>query len=113
MKKLAVILIATILAANVVSARNDDKKEAKSSNTSSMVKTIKGVVVDKTTGEGLAGASVMVNDKVIYTDFEGNFSVKLSEPKAKIRVGLISYSTTELEINKNLNELKVELDAVE
>lgn len=114
MKKILSILMVSIVALNVIAANEDDKKESTKTVTSSMVSTIKGKVVDKLTGESLAGVTVKVDEStVVYTDFEGNFTINLNQPKAKICVSLISYAPAEVEVNRNSKELKIELNTVE
>lgn len=98
---------------NAMAAKEDAKKESAETSTT-MVSTIKGKVVDKSTGEALAGVSVKLDENtVVYTDFEGNFSINLTQPKAKICVSLISYATTEVEVKKSSNQVKIELSSVE
>lgn len=114
MKKILSIVLVSMFAATSVLAANEDAKKETSTAEATMVRTISGKVVDKTTGEALAGASVKLDDNtVVYTDFEGNFAIKLTQPKAKVSVSLISYSTTDVEINKNSKEVKIELVTVE
>jgi hypothetical protein len=113
MKKILSILIVSMLAMNAMAANEDAKKESAETSTT-MVSTIKGKVVDKSTGEALAGVSVKLDENtVVYTDFEGNFSINLTQPKAKICVSLISYATTEVEVKKSSNQVKIELSSVE
>ncbi|MCB8994905.1 MAG: carboxypeptidase-like regulatory domain-containing protein [Bacteroidales bacterium] len=55
---------------------------------------IEGVVIDENTGEGLAGVEIKLlgSDKLIYTDFDGNFSFEnLSGDKYSISAEYISY----------------------
>jgi hypothetical protein len=113
MKKILSILIVSMLAMNVIAANEDAKKESTETSTT-MVNTIKGKVVDKSTGEALAGVSVKLDENtIVYTDFDGNFTINLTQPKAKICVSLISYATTEVEVKKSSNQVKIELNAVE
>lgn len=97
-----------------VMAANEDTKKESAETTTTMVSTIKGKVVDKSTGEALAGVSVKLDENtVVYTDFDGNFTINLTQPKAKICVSLISYATTEVEVKKSSNVVKIELNSVE
>lgn len=61
---------------------------------------VSGTVVDKQTGESLAGVLVMIKGSDIksYTDLEGNFSFKNLEPGTyTIAVKYISYAADELQ----------------
>jgi len=56
--------------------------------------TIEGKVIDEISGEGLPGAEIrlMGSDKVIYTDFDGNFSFSNILPgNYSISVDYVSY----------------------
>ena len=59
--------------------------------------TYKGVVKDATTGEPLAGASVILKGSTKYgtsTDLDGNFAISIpSGTKAELEVSFISYQT--------------------
>jgi uncharacterized membrane protein len=60
---------------------------------------VSGKVVDKNTGECLAGASVIVKGTNIraYTDLDGNFSISNLEPGTyDLEISYISYQQTEL-----------------
>ena len=56
--------------------------------------TLKGKVIDHQTGEGLAGVEIQVigTKQKVYTDFEGNYTIKNMETGAQaISVSTISY----------------------
>jgi hypothetical protein len=60
---------------------------------------VSGKVIDKNTGESLAGATVIIDNGAIktYTDLEGNFNISnLSPGKHNIKVVYISYQIVEL-----------------
>jgi hypothetical protein len=57
-------------------------------------KTICGIVTDQTTGEGLAGVMVKLSgeDKVVYTDFDGKFSISdLTPGEYTLELEYVSY----------------------
>jgi len=56
---------------------------------------IKGTIIDKTTGETLIGANVLVQGTTHGTvaDFNGNYSLKLNEGTYTLRVSFISYQS--------------------
>jgi hypothetical protein len=62
------------------------------------------IIVDKKTKEELIAASVIVNDSVLYTDFDG---VVVIDTPAKIKIEYPSYESVELEISDSqIVELK-------
>ena len=65
-----------------------------SKNESSSSSVISGRVIDKLTGEALAGVEVKLMDTDVktYTDFDGNFEIKNIDPGAHaLLVDYISY----------------------
>lgn len=67
---------------------------------------LSGVVLDLATGEGLAGATVMIEgtQTKAFTDMTGNFSINGLNPGTyDIKVNYISYEETKLE-RVNLDE---------
>lgn len=113
MKTIISILTVSLLTINAMAGIDDTKKgNAESSSHAFMV--VKGKVVDKSTGEALAGVSVKLDDRTVaYTDFDGNFTVELTQPSAKISASLISYATAELEIKNQNKSITIELNSVE
>lgn len=57
--------------------------------------TVFGTLVDKETGEKLVGAKIYNSGKVIYTDFDGNFELKINSPDT-LKINFISYKDTTL-----------------
>ena len=60
--------------------------------------TISGQVVDKLTGEPLAGACVTAGSRAVYTDFDGNFSIEQAAGNT-LNVSLISYEAQQVQAN--------------
>jgi len=74
---------------------------------------VSGSVIEAKTGEPIPGANIKVVGKSIgtTTDFDGNFSLKIAQdPPFSIEISLIGYSSTEVEITQNNQELSVSLD---
>ncbi len=112
MKKLVLAAIC-ILSFSVVHANDCDgagKKELMATGQ------IEGKVIDKATGEALAGVALKLEgkDKKYYTDFEGNFIIEgVTQGEHDIEIYYISYqSVTVKDIHTCNTELtlKVELE---
>ncbi len=77
--------------------------------------TIKGIVIDKITGEALAGVKIdLVNsNNAVYTDLDGNFEfTDVKTGTHNIKTNLISYKSSVIEINCNskTNDIEISLD---
>ena len=78
------------------SARNGEPVSNSASELSANTSKVSGRIIDKQTGEGLAGALVKLNGNNIkaYTDLDGNFTLeKLLPGQYDIIVSYISYDT--------------------
>ncbi|SNR66592.1 TonB-dependent receptor [Lutibacter flavus] len=74
---------------------------------------VSGTVKEAKTGQPIPGANIKVVGKSIgtTTDFDGNFSLKIAQnPPFSIEVSLIGYSSAEVEITQNNQELNIALD---
>lgn len=56
---------------------------------------MKGIVLDKNTGEPLIGATILVKDTSIgvVTDLDGNFTLKLPQKDTQLVISYIGYET--------------------
>ncbi len=62
---------------------------------SANVTSIQGKIIDKSTGEPLAGVSVKIEgtDQVVYSDFDGNFAFdNVTAGTFTIKVSMVSYT---------------------
>lgn len=82
--------------------------------------TVSGKVVDEETGEGLAGAAVVIPSagKGALTDFNGDFKFSVKAGTYTLRITYVGFATIEQEIvvadgqKTNLGELKATPDAI-
>lgn len=120
MKNLVTILIAVILVAglnNTTIASGDDENKEKNEK---MTTSLKGKVVDQSTGEELTGVKIELKgtEKEAYTDFEGRFSFsELLPGNYNVSASYISYkdrefSDVKLEISDK-NSITLKLESVE
>jgi outer membrane cobalamin receptor len=75
--------------------------------------TVTGTVKDAKTGETLLGANIKVSRKAVgtTTDFDGNFSLTVSEaPPFTIEVSMLGFKTVKVEITKNNQKVEVSLE---
>jgi hypothetical protein len=71
---------------------------------------ISGKVIDKVSGEEIAGAEIKLGDKIIYTDLNGNFSVNININQPELVVKSISYNDTKITVDTfSYNSLVIEL----
>ncbi len=70
---------------------------------SSSTRLITGKIIDKVSGEEIAGAEIQIGEKKIYTDLEGNFSavvpVDPQSSKIEAAVNYISYNEACIQID--------------
>jgi len=106
MKKIYLIIV-IIFFGNLVFAGDTDKTKEKDNS-----KLIFGKIIDKKSGEEIAGAAVKIDDKIIYTDLNGNFSANISTKKTEAIITSISYNVTKVNIDPfSYNTIVVELES--
>lgn len=114
MKKVIFASILTLSIATCFAIEGMDPAEA----TANYTEAIEGKIIDKTTGESLAGVALVVDGsaKKYYTDLDGNFSIGGIAPGIhNIDILYVSYQGITLkDISTQTNELKlkVELESV-
>jgi hypothetical protein len=109
--KIRLISTAMILmVATTLTFATGHKTKAKTGD-SNVMYSITGTVVDKATGEALAGVLIKVNETgtTVYTDFEGNFELSVAPGKYKLSTSFISYETTAIELDANGSKDQVDL----
>lgn len=88
---------------SISSFANDDKSTTLS---------VQGKVIDKNTGEALAGVSVIVSGQEVFTDFDGNFNINISLDES-VEVSFISYKSVKIEaedLNTKNNYVEIALE---
>lgn len=69
---------------------------------------VKGKITDKSTGEGLVGCVVTIEQKSVATDLDGNYVIEVSPGERKILVKLVGYLP--YEGSQNIKEGETRLD---
>jgi hypothetical protein len=108
MKNILIITMVALMGLNVTV--NAAKKADKDANTEVITdsKEIRGVVYDKTTNESLAGAVVMLNGQKVYTDLEGNFTLKNVDLNSELKISMISYQEKTIKLDvSNQKSVKI------
>jgi hypothetical protein len=120
MKKLATLIVIIFFSSAMVLAENanEEKENAKKSESAVMTTTISGKVFDKITGESLAGVKVSIDgtENTVYSDFDGNFEISNIKPgNHKITATYISYKEREESINvyiERANDVELAIENV-
>jgi len=113
MKKLILIALLSVVIVNV-NMMAKEAAPAKKAETAvvTSVSEIKGMVFDKSTNETLAGASVLINGKKVYTDLDGNFTIPAGATgNCELKISMISYEDKVMTIDlSGKTSLKIELN---
>jgi hypothetical protein len=112
MKKVIVLLVALCIGITFTYAEND-----KSTDNSAATTSMTGKVIDKVTGETLAGVMVSLEgtDKHVFSDFDGNFTFEDLKPaEYSLTCSLISYEKNEIKVKlgQDKDEIKVKMESV-
>ncbi len=103
-----IAIIAILLATTTVGFAGVDKAPATKASMS-------GVIIDKATGEALAGVKVSIEElnQTVYTDLDGNFEFEsLTMGTYNIETNMISYEDSKLKVNVEANSnLKIEVNS--
>lgn len=116
MKKIAIIFVSIlVLSVSFANASNDDKVNAESAV---MTTSVSGKVLDKITGEALAGVKVSIqgSEKTVYTDFDGNFEIEnVKSGNLELTASYISYKnkveTLSVDLSKS-NKVDVRIESI-
>lgn len=102
-KNLSILLIFSLC--SVFAFAGNESKENKSKNETNVEQIVtsahlSGTIIDLKNNETLAGASILVDGKKIYSDLDGNFNLSaLTLGRHTISVEMISYNNAQLEID--------------
>ncbi len=114
MKRFYTILMIISFLIGSTYASEDNKLAKETNSNSSNLTSINGVVLDKHTGEALAGVKVVIAElnKEVYTDLEGNFEFKnMSKDIYSIESEMISYEKQNLKVDLNISDnLKIVME---
>ena len=94
-KRISLLLL---LLANTYLKADDLPANITKRNTSNVItRLITGKIIDKISGEEIAGAEIQIGAEKVYTDLEGNFSTVqtlVGNAKLEAAVNFISYAET-------------------
>jgi hypothetical protein len=106
MKKIIYIGLTMLFSNLAIAGSGDHNKGADN------VKVVTGKVIDKTSGEEIAGAEIKINDKVLYSDLNGNFSAVITAAQTEASVSSIAYNDKKISIDPfSYTTLVVELES--
>lgn len=110
MKAFLAFIASVLISFSAFAAKENNEKKVKDVEVTTVAKSIpslevRGSIFDKNNKETLAGATVLVNGKKYYSDLDGNFTlIGLQPGKHTIRVELISYEPTQLDVNVSTSQ---------
>jgi hypothetical protein len=93
-----------------VAAINAEPAAITACTTTVAIKSVSGTVTDANTQEPLAGVTLECSGKKYYSDLEGKFTLSVpATSQEKIDVSLISYQTSTIVLEANVNTLEVSI----
>ena len=99
MKLFSTVLLSLIISISAMAGNDNKKKSDAASEKKEAGISIVGHVSDEKSKETLAGATIYVDGKKVYSDLDGEFVLPVSKPgKYQIKVELISYETAEMQV---------------
>jgi hypothetical protein len=102
-----ILFISILFLGNLSVAGNPDDSEKIKDNTT----LISGKVIDKISGEEIAGAKIILDDKIVYSDLSGNFSTNIVK-KTEVSITSISYNETKVNIEPfTYSSIVIELES--
>lgn len=108
MKKV-IALFVTVLLVSAVFAGNKSEVAADVAKLP-----VKGIVIDKVTGETLTGVLIKIEDPNlnVYTDFDGEFNFNIAEGDYTFTSELVSYKTAHVtvKVSDETQMVKIELE---
>jgi hypothetical protein len=105
MKQIVLILFACV-GTQVMTAGNPE------SDNKSATRLVYGKVVDKQTGEELAGAEIKLNGQTVFADLNGKFTFTTTAEVTEASVSFVSYGEEKIKIDPHsYTELLVELSS--
>ena len=109
----AIIFFLAATTAFATGDKDKTKKKDKSSEKTEMI-SLTGTVVDKETGEALAGVLIKIEETEtsVYTDFEGNFELVITPGSYNVTTTMISYKTAKnsFEAKPSGDQVKIRLE---
>lgn len=73
---------------------------------------VSGKVIDKASGEEIAGAEIKIADKTIYTDLNGNFLTSIPVATTPATISSVAYSETTVSIESfSYGEVVISLES--
>lgn len=104
MKNFFLIVFTFIIATTSFANGNNDAEK----NTTKLVS---GKIIDKVSGEEIAGAEIKIGEQIVYSDLNGNFSASINIAKTEAQISFISYAETKININPySYTPLVIELE---
>lgn len=106
MKKFILLLISFLMVLNTFAGNHIKNKKSTADS-----RLVSGQVIDKSTGELIVGAEVIIDNKVVYTDLNGMFALVATANK-DILISSVSYNQTKISVSSfSYKTLTIELSS--
>lgn len=113
MKKIAII--ALILSLTTLTFAGENEILSENHTKTELVKSccIKGQVIDKDTGESLAGVVISTGDVKVYSDFDGNFIIdNLTLGSHTLKCNMISYKEKTFSVESESANITIYIEQI-
>ena len=71
---------------------------------------VSGKVVDKISGEEITGAEILIDNKIVYSDLNGNFTALININNTEAEIKYVTYKDTKVKVNPfSYNTITIEL----
>jgi len=92
-----------LFAGNTSNTKNDSEEKPATT-------LVSGKVIDKISGEEIAGAEIRIDNKIVYSDLDGKFTASIDVNNTEAVIKYISYNDTKVKINPyTYNTITIEL----
>ena len=104
----AVLFLMAVSTAMATGDKDKEKDKNRKADSKELI-SVTGTILDKETGEALAGVLVKIDETgtSVYSDFEGNFELTVIAGSYTVSTSMISYESAKVELNAASSEKNI------